>query len=113
MPLWALVSSVLVTFPHDCPQPHPLQFPLGALALLRSMGTGWLFHDFGAVVELKGVCPNPCHGHGFWVLWKHCPLGCQVFGKLVCRAFPCGHLYSALMMHWEAVMLIAFSFIWS
>ena len=40
IPLWVLVSSVLVTFPLDCPLPHPLQFPLRALVLSRSMGMG-------------------------------------------------------------------------
>ena len=62
IPLWALTLSVLVMLPLDCPLPLPLQSPLGALVLLMSMGTSWLFHDFGAVVELNGVCLNPCHG---------------------------------------------------
>src|SRR5580704_7003213 len=52
MPLWALVSSVLTTFPLVCPLLRPHQFPLGARALSTSMGTGWLFQARGAVLEL-------------------------------------------------------------
>ena len=60
IPLWIRASSVLATFPLDDPLPCPLQFPLGALVQWRSIGTGWLFHAPGVVVELNGVCPNPC-----------------------------------------------------
>ena len=115
IPLWVRVSLTQATFPLCKPLPSPLQFPLGALVWLRSIGTGWLFHDLGAVVELKGVWPNPCHwGCWPWLLWKHCPHICQFIWKLdQGGAFLVGYLYRVLMMHWEAVMLIAFFFIWS
>src|SRR5580692_13149058 len=52
MSLCALVSSVLTTFPLVCPPPRPRQFPLGVRIRSTSIGTGWLFHARGAVLEL-------------------------------------------------------------
>ena len=101
IPLWAQALSTLTTFPLCKPLPHPLQFPLGTLVQSRSIGTGWLFHDLGAVVELKGVWPNPCHcSCWLWLPWKHCPRVCQFIWKLDWGgAFCVGCLYRALMMH--------------
>ena len=55
VPLWTWTSSVLATFPLDEPLPRPLQFPLGTLVLSRSIGTGWLFHDFCHRVACLGA----------------------------------------------------------
>ena len=101
IPHWVRASLTLATFPLCKPLPHPLQFPLGALVLLRSIGTGWLFHDLGTVVELNGVWPNPCCcSCWLWLLWKRCPRVCQVIWKFDRGgASHVGCLYRALMMH--------------
>ena len=115
IPLWVWASLTWATFPLCKPLPHPLPFPLSTLVQLKSIGTGWLFHDLGVVVELKGVWLNPCcWGCWPWLLWKHCPCDCQFIWKLdQGGVFLAGCLYKALMMCWEVVTLITFFFIWS